>query len=593
LVGGGNPPPPPPPPPPPTNGTVVVTPNVPAANGPNVVVQQYSCGGSKLSGGIWVKNLAFNKAVTVTASTPTGVWGNSISASYSSTAANGYELWTFSGPIAGLGSGSLFYVKYDVNGVSYYDSNGGPTNNYRVACTAPPPPPLGLQSDVSDFFTAGIPSIKQFLLANISPAGALKGMIVAAPANQPTTPQNYFFHWIRDAALVMDSLYQLNDNTLDQLFFDYQALTKRIQGAKTLSGLGEAKFNVDGTGYAGGWCRPQNDGPGLRASGFIRFLNRYLARTNDIATVVSWYNSTGAGVIKPDLDYVVLNSADTNGCDLWEETRGLHLFSQGADRRALYEGAAFASKLGDAASASRYLAAARALDTSMDKYWSPAQQTLYTTLNARQLDAAIALSAIHNYNGDGVYGPADDRVLNSLYQFALGMINEYTLNSAKTTDASGRPLAPAIGRYYGDTYNGVNSGNQGNPWYLTTLSLGETYHKAAKTYLDAGSITVTALNLPFFTGDRPAGLQLGVTVGTYAKGTKTFSDIVKALASLGDEYIRRTAFHGAPGYHFHEQFLRSDGSAGGLSVHDLTWSYAALLTSNIARQSLAAGLATL
>ncbi|KAJ3094709.1 glycoside hydrolase 15 protein [Phlyctochytrium planicorne] len=568
----------------------------PSADGPNVIVQQYSFTGGILAGTIWVKNLAFNKAVTLIASTTTGSWGPSVTASYTSGSVNSYEIWSFSGSLPGVGTGSQFYIKYDVNGVSYYDNNGGVGKNYAVVGSISPASSIaGFASDIDTFFTNAIPNIKKSLLAAINPAGTVKGVVVAAPKIQIGTTQNYFYHWIRDGALVMDAineLYKEGDSTLSTKLEEYIAFSRSLQTIQppALTGFGQAKFEVSGKDFTGDWCRPQNDGPGLRASGIIRYAKAYLAKGGSLSQVINWYNGT-QGVIKPDLDYVVANSYDANGCDLWEETRGLHFFTQMMQRRSLKEGQEFATFLGDTATAARYAAAAAGLDDYVKKYWNPSVGSLYTTLNARQLDAAIPLTAIHGYNNDGLFGPADDRMLNSVFLLANGFIGEYPLNTRTTSDDKGRPLSVAIGRYYGDTYNGINSGNQGNPWYLATAAVAETYYRAVTEYIKVGSISVTPLNRNFIVGDRPAGLQAGnIPVGTYAKGSAEFNAIIGAFTAVADSYIRRAAFHGDVDYRFGEQFLRTTGTANAQGVRDLTWSYASLITANLARKAAKAAV---
>ncbi|KAI8838686.1 Six-hairpin glycosidase-like protein [Chytridium lagenaria] len=374
-------------------------------------------------------------------------------------------------------------------------------------------------------------------------------MVVAAPKIQPPrppgepVPQSYFYHWTRDAALVMDlvnELYKNGDAT-------YAALSRKLQGVPALTGLGEPRFEVsDGRGNTDQWCRPQQDGPALRA---------YLANGGSLSRVISLYNSTSLGVIKPDLDYTSLNSSVVSGCDLWEENTGLHFFTQMVDRRALKEGAEFALFLGDTAFAKVCSDAAAALDTQVLKYWNAQLKTLTTTVDStKYLDAAIVLGVIHGYNGDGVYSPADDKVLNTVYQLSLGFIAEYPLNYKNRTDAAGRP------------YNGVSSAvpNLSSPWYLTTAAVAELYYRAASQYLLVGSLTVTELNRPFFISPRPAGLQIG----------------------LGDEYMRRVIVHGDSGVKFGEQFDRENGKANAKGAAELTWSFAAILTASEAREDL-------
>ncbi|CAK5022731.1 unnamed protein product, partial [Aphanomyces euteiches] len=157
--------------------------------------------------------------------------------------------------------------------------------------------------------------------------------------------------------------------------------------------------------------------------------------------------------------------SDSNGCDLWEEQRGLHFFTVAVQRRAIYEVCDFANFLSDATSAATYAAAATNLDAKLTTFWNA---------NAHVFRAATA-------------------------------------------------------------------------------------------YVKAGSITVTALNQKLFNAGAPVGL---------------------GLKAYGDKHIRRFKLHGAADNHFNEQFNRNTGVAQG--VNDLTWSYAALISTNNARAELKA-----
>ncbi|CAE6455070.1 unnamed protein product [Rhizoctonia solani] len=100
-----------------------------------VKLQSYTLNGNSFSGSIYIKNIAYTKAVTVIYSNAANSWvsGQSVSASYSSSiSGSNYETWTFSGTI-GSGGIKQFYIRYDVSGTSYYDNNG--TKNYDVGTT--------------------------------------------------------------------------------------------------------------------------------------------------------------------------------------------------------------------------------------------------------------------------------------------------------------------------------------------------------------------------------------------------------------------------------------------------------------------------
>jgi glucoamylase len=64
-------------------------------------------------------------------------------------------------------------------------------------------------------------------------------------------------------------------------------------------GLGEPKFNADGSAFTGAWGRPQRDGPALRATALIAY-SKWLINNG--------YSSTASSIVWPviqnDLSYV-------------------------------------------------------------------------------------------------------------------------------------------------------------------------------------------------------------------------------------------------------------------------------------------------
>ncbi|KAH9084457.1 hypothetical protein LEN26_020782 [Aphanomyces euteiches] len=233
-----------------------------------------------------------------------------------------------------------------------------------------------------------------------------------------------------------------------------------------------------------------NDGPAVRASSFIRFSKAYLAKGGLVSKVVDLHNGTATGVIKNDIAYVISKYSDSNGCDLWEEQRGLHFFTVAVQRRAIYEVCDFANFLSDATSAATYAAAATNLDAKLTTFWN-----------------------------------------------------------ANAQSVGNRPLL-----------------------WRHLRRVAESVFRAATAYVKAGSITVTALNQKLFNAGAP--------------GTTQFTSIIEGLKAYGDKHIRRVKLHGAAGNHFNEQFNRNTGVAQG--VNDLTWSYAALISTNNARAELKA-----
>ena len=78
----------------------------------------------------------------------------------------------------------------------------------------------------------------------------------------------------------------------------------------------EPKFEIpSGDPYTGGWCRPQTDGPALRAMALSKWgmiLNnagQSSSAKSDVWPLVSF-----------DMEWVLANW-ESEGCDLWEEVR--------------------------------------------------------------------------------------------------------------------------------------------------------------------------------------------------------------------------------------------------------------------------------
>ncbi|KAI8847041.1 Six-hairpin glycosidase-like protein [Chytridium lagenaria] len=536
-----------------------------------VKVGNYQYRGNVFYGEIKLKNLGFTKTVDVNWQDKNGTWAatNTCKAVYGSGPyQSNFEVWKFTCTVPASASGT-----------EYYDSNGG--GNYPVTPLAPFKSTKGFQRDISHFFQRNQPRAAKYMLANISPALTSRGVVVAAPLKQSRN-QNYFYHWIRDASLTMDvvnELYKRGDKAREKDLWEHAAFTRKIQQTPAKTGLGEPKFYVNGTEYNDPWCRPQNDGPAFRASLFIRFADAYLKNGGDATRIRDLYNSPTTGVIKPDLDYVATSYKDFTTCDLWEEQGGAHFFTTMAIRRSMKEGAVFALSLNDTASAATYEAAGKELDEIVKGHWDEAFGTIRTTMNGRQLDAAIPLGVMHGYNGDEVFAPNDDKVLASLYTFALGMHVEYNLNlNPPFFDNHDGLMGTAIGRYYGDHYDGELTNGLGNPWYLTTAAFAEIYYRAATLYIQQGIIPITPLNFPFFSG--PVQWLHDV----YKAPSKEFSAVVDAVVAVADSYMRRVRFYAAEDVRLPEEFGRDCGDAYG--VDDLTWSYASLLTASFAREDV-------
>ena len=167
------------------------------------------------------------------------------------------------------------------------------------------------------------------IFENIKKNDIFPGCIVASVSKERP---NYYYHWTRDAALVMRSIIKYFKLTKDLKCFkqiiDYINVESRFQKLSTLSGLGEPKYNVDLTSFNDTWGRPQNDGPALRGLIMLE-LYRLLEDYPFLLEQVS-------KIILNDLNYVLQN-INQPSFDLWEEVYGYHLYTRGVQYKFLKE----------------------------------------------------------------------------------------------------------------------------------------------------------------------------------------------------------------------------------------------------------------
>lgn len=395
------------------------------------------------------------------------------------------------------------------------------------------------------------------IFTNISPADSLPGVVVAA---QTRHSPNYYYHWVRDAGLVIDSLvssYQVSTSAVDktairQKLSEYIDFSDHIQQTRTLTGLGEPKFNVDGSAYNDPWGRPQNDSPALRAISFLHWA-KVLAQEGDTQTLARLYKAEmpANSVIKRDLEYVSHHWRDSS-FDLWEEVRADHFYTRMVQRRAMIEGAALARQMGDTPAALWYAEQGREIEATLNSFWDANKGFIGATQNHAEglngkvsnVDTAVILGLLHGGMNDGFMAFSDPRVLATLQKIEDTFKAIYPVNQ--------NPEAPgvAIGRYPEDVYGGADF-NGGNPWPLCTLAVAEAYYRAAGELEKSGQSTKA-----------------------------------QELIAKGDQFVARVQFHSHADGSLNEQINRNTGYM--TSVSDLTWNYAAILTTSLARTQVAA-----
>ncbi|GJE97645.1 glycoside hydrolase family 15 protein [Phanerochaete sordida] len=441
------------------------------------------------------------------------------------------------------------------------------------------------RQSIADLYVASeSPVAKAGLLANIGPdgsksSGAKAGIVIASPS---TVNPDYLYTWVRDSSLVFKVLIDQYTSGQDasvaardliDAFVSAEAILQQLpnpSGTVDAGGLGEPKFNINETAFTDSWGRPQRDGPALRATAIISYANWLIDHGNS-----SWVTKTLWPIIKLDLDYVSVNWNQST-YDLWEEVDSSSFFTTAVQHRALREGAALASSIGQSSVVSGYDDQADNLLCFMQSYWNPSEgyMTANTGGGRSGKDANTVITSIRTFDpaagcDASTFQPCSDKALSNLKVYVDSFRSIYNINAGWQANA---PVA--VGRYPEDIYY------DGNPWYLTTFAVAEQLYDALIVWKAQGSLTVSATSLAFF-----RQFQSGVQPGTYSASTPTYGTLVEAVASFADGFLTKNAEYTPAGGALSEQYNKTTGAQ--TSAADLTWSYAAALTAFAARGGFA------
>src|SRR6185437_15549118 len=347
------------------------------------------------------------------------------------------------------------------------------------------------------------------------------GSVVASPVLAAYDPDpDYFFHWFRDSAIVIDALRLAFEHGLVDAaaaehlseFVEFSRSLRRLDGRKLVRdgrfrdqvhpsflqyvrtdaeiaavfgavALAEARVNPDGTLDYTRWARPENDGAALEVLALARWRT---AKPVLKATLETAMLELAAG----DLKFVRARAREPS-FDIWEEERGLHYFTQLVQAEALTQGADWLEGTGDAARACRSVAAE--LAPSLDAYWSPADGFYRSHMGAigggspqKALDIAVILGVLHAGRVHGAHSVLDPKAQATLAALEDRFDTEYSINRERTQERG-----PAMGRYPGDAYYG------GNPWYLATLATAEFYFRLAVALNTGAEMATTDENARF------------------------------------------------------------------------------------------------
>ncbi|MEP7243264.1 MAG: glycoside hydrolase family 15 protein [Gammaproteobacteria bacterium] len=415
---------------------------------------------------------------------------------------------------------------------------------------------------------------------------AVKGAIIASPVLADWNPEpDYFFHWFRDSAVIIDALRVLHEEgtvgpealthvadfvrfSLSLRKLDGRALVAEPawrtgvvekftqylrQDADLAAAHGEAvvadtRVNADGTLDISNWSRPQHDGAPLRALAMLRWAREV---TFDAAV-----EADVSELIRSDLAFTFEHAREPS-FDMWEEEKGLHYHSLCVSAAALEEGADWLETRGDTEAqphraqahraqahlaqahlAQAYRAEAKIIRKTLDGFWL-AEAGYYRSRvlpseqrSSKELDIAVILAAIHSGSHADTHSVRDPRMHASLARLEALFEADYAINHNRSPGTG-----PAMGRYAGDVYF------SGGAYYFSTLGAAEFCFRAA-----AGS------------------------------------EATQAWVQRGDAYLATVrAFTPASG-ELSEQFDQRTGQQ--TSARHLAWSYAAFITCVTARRAV-------
>jgi glucoamylase len=395
---------------------------------------------------------------------------------------------------------------------------------------------------------------------------ARKGSIVASPILGSYDPDpDYFFHWYRDSAIVIDALRLLHEDghlkidalahladfvsfSLSLLHLDGRMLAdssawrdavaadfrrflrdnRELAAVQGDAAAGETRVNADGTLDISSWPRPQHDGPAMTAVALMRWLESANPQ-GELELAID----TLLGAL---LEYTRRHWRES--CfDIWEEERGLHYYSLRVAAAACDLGAAWHEGRGKNGAAAACRADSLEILRRLDGYWSE-ELGFYRSrvlddhaVSTKELDISVILAAVHA-GGDSVsHSVFDPKMHATLARLEALFDAAYPINRNRPATR-----APAMGRYSGDVYY------SGGAYYFSTLAAAEFCYRAAPRSPDA-----------------------------------------KAWITRGNAFLETVRAYTPPSGDLSEQFDQNNGTQR--SAQQLAWSYAAFITCVEARRA--------
>lgn len=430
-----------------------------------------------------------------------------------------------------------------------------------------------------------------------------RGSVLASPTIGPAAKPDYFFHWLRDSAIVMDALalaIERGDESRASLrhLRDFVAFSRTISGLdgpsrlaaqgvgatsdpelarylrsepelRSIVGdraLAEARVNPDATLDSLKWARPQYDGPALRAATLMRRMALFEQDAPQEARAL----------LRDDLA-CTLAHVDEPCYDIWEYRFGHHYHTRVVCLGALTGAQALAPDLGLEAEQAGLEGAIARLRHGLDHHWR-SEEGFYLsaikgteTISDLDLDSAVVLAVVEAGIASGRHSVLDPRVHATLARLEQLFEGEFPINAGL---APGE--APLIGRFRGDGYYG------GGVFLFGALAAAQVYYRLAGHVRAEGNLPADADNRLFLERCGVSGLGARGPLVAFFVGEGR-REAAARLRMRGDSILRALARRLPEDGEMPEQLDKATGAPA--SARNLSWSYAAFISAVAARQA--------
>jgi glucoamylase len=332
-----------------------------------------------------------------------------------------------------------------------------------------------------------------------------RGSIIASPVPGAYDPDpDYFFHWFRDSAVVIDAVrllheaghmgdeaiahfddfvrFSLSLETLDGQslvsnatwrtkgtpdFEKYVRPNEELASVRASAVSADTRVNPNGTIDISRWARPQHDGPPLRAISVLKWIRTLRSRPGAHDRLLA----DATRLLQRDLEFTAKHWRDPS-YDIWEEESGHHYYTLRVAAAALSEG-------GEWLKSEPFKAESQAIRQALDGFWLEDAGYYRSRIlpagakSTKELDIAVILSAVHTAGEEGAeaHTARDPRMQATLDKLEALFDAAYAINHQRPKDR-----APAMGRYQGDVYY------SGGAYYFSTLGASEFCFLAAAAH---------------------------------------------------------------------------------------------------------------